>query len=143
MVNYEELTIQELRAYAKEKNIELLKNDSKVIIIDRLKQAKTKEIQRTNKIVNVRRRMQNKNKVIVTKLNPDDTIRDSVIVTIINATGNYTAAVPFNVQVSLPEPIIKNLKNAKYQGWIKRKIPSVGTMDAPMMLPAYNVQYVD
>ena len=143
MVNYEELTVQELRKLAKEQNVELDKKDTKPIIVEKIKEANTKSVKGRTRLSNVRKRMQQKRKVIVTKLNPEDNIRDSIIVTIINATGTYSAAVPFNVKVDLPEPIIKNIENMKYQGWEKRTIPGVGQMDSPVTLPAYNIQYVD
>jgi len=140
MINYEELTIQELKKLAKDKNIDLDRKDTKAIIIEKIKEKNTNEVKRVTKLESVRKRMMDKRKVIVTKLNPEDTVRDSILVTILNATGTYSAAVPFNVEVMLPEPIIKNLKNMKYQGWEKRRIAGVGQMDAPVTLPAYNVQ---
>ena len=140
MVNYDELTLQELKKLAKDKGIEVDRKDTKAILIEKIKEHNTKDVQRVTRLENVRKKMSKTKKVIVTKLNPEDTVRDSILVTITNVTGSYTCAVPFNVEVNIPEPIIKNLKEMKYQGWEKRTIHGVGQTDAPVMLPAYNVQ---
>jgi hypothetical protein len=142
MLNYEELTLSELKREAKKLGIEVDRKDTKGILIEKIKDKGTKEVKRENKLLDVRARMAKTKKVIVTKLNPEDTVRDSVVVNITNATGSYSAAVPFNVEITLPEPIIKNLKAKKYQGWTKKSIPNLGTIDAPVMLPEFNVQEV-
>ena len=143
MINYEELTIQELRRLAKEKGIEPDRKDTKAVLIEKIKEANTKDVKRITGLVNVRRKMNETKKVIVTKLNPEDTVRDSVIISIINATGSYQCAVPFNVKIDLPLPVIKNLENAKFQGWTKVTDPRLGTIDKPITQKAYNVQYVN
>jgi len=140
MINYNELTLQELKKLAKDKGVEIDRKDTKAILIEKIKEHNTKDIKRVTRLENVRKKMSKTKKVIVTKLNPEDTIRDSILVTITNVTGSYTCAVPFNVEVNIPEPIIANLKEMKYQGWEKRTISGVGQTDVPVILPAYNVQ---
>ena len=143
MLNYEELTIQELRRLAKEKGIEPDRKDTKAILIEKIKEANTKDVKRVTGLINVRKKMNETRKVIVTKLNPEDTVRDSVIISITNATGSYQCAVPFNVKVDLPLPIIKNLEKATFQGWTKVTDSRLGTIDKPITQKAYNVQYVN
>ena len=143
MINYEELTIQELRRLAKEKGVEPDRKDTKAVLIEKIKEANTKDVKRITGLVNVRRKMAETKKVIVTKLNPEDTVRDSVIISIINATGSYQCAVPFNVKVDLPVPVIKNLEKATFQGWTTVTDPRLGNIDKPITQKAYNVQYVN
>jgi hypothetical protein len=142
MLNYEELTLPELKREAKKLGVEIDKKDTKNILIEKIKEKLTKEVKRESKLLDVRQRMNKTKKVIVTKLNPDDIVRDSILVTITNATGSYTCAVPFNVEVELPEPIIKNLKNKKYQGWQTTRHPLLGNVDTPVMLPEFSVQEI-
>ena len=142
MINYEELTLPELKKLAKDRGIEVDRKDTKAILIERLKELNTKDVKRVTKLENVRHKMSRTKKVIVTKLNPEDTVRDSVVISITNATGSYQCAVPFNVEVTIPEPIIKQLKQATYQGWTPKRVANLGTIDTPIMKPAYNVQEV-
>ena len=141
-MNYEELTIQELRTLAKKKSIDVDKKDTKLILIEKIKDRATKEVKREAKLINVRTKMAETRKVIVTKLNPEDTVRDSILVPITNATGSFTTAVPFNLEVNLPLPIIDYLKKKKYQGFRKVSVPRLGTIDQPIILPEFNVQEV-
>ena len=143
MLNYEELSLQELKREAKKLGIEPDKKDTKAVLIERIKEKLTNRVKAESRLIDVRNKMAKTKRVIVTKLNPEDTIRDSVVITITNATGSYSAAVPFNVEIDLPEPIIKNLKAKKYQGWTKKNIPNVGMTDVPVMLPEFNVQEVN
>ena len=142
MLNYNELTLQELKREAKKLGIEVSNKDTKVILIDKIKEHLTKDVKRTSKLLDVRQKMSKTKKVIVTKLNPEDIVRDSILVTIINSTGSYSCAVPFNVKVKLPEPVIQNLKEKKYQGWRHVEDKLLGGIDNPILLPEFSVQEV-
>ena len=144
MFNVEELKempIQNLRKLAKEKGIEVDRKDTKEIIIEKLKIYASNITSKVISKRNIRDRMKKMLKVIVTPMNPEDK-RDSVLVTITNATGSYSYVVPYNTQIELPEPIVKNLKERKYQGFRKKYVKGLGQVDEAFLANAYNVQVI-
>jgi len=136
------LSFQELKAMAKEKGISLDKTDNKVIIAEKLKNATTTNKGRVSNLTNVRNQMKETKKVIVTKLNPDDTIRNEVLITIMNATGSYEHPVMFGKEIVLPVPIIRNLEGLEYQAWRKVSTEKLGMQDVPYMTKAYSIQTI-
>jgi len=138
----EEMTFQELKKKAKELKIEVVKGDNKEIIIEKIKAYVANIATNVGMLQSVRSKMAKKRKVIVTKLNPED-MRESFIMHIGNATGNYQQPIIFNTPMELPEPIIKNLKEAKFLAFKKVKHPILGMKDVPYETKAFNVQYVD
>jgi len=138
----EEMTYQELKKKAKELKIEVIKGDNREILIEKIKAYLANMASNIGQLVNVRRKMSQRRKVIVTKLNPEDT-REATIVTITNATGTYQQPVIFNTPMELPIPVIKELKNRKYQAFRRVKDPLLGMKDVPYETKAYNVQEVD
>ena len=141
-MNYEELTLAELKKEAKSKGIELNKYDTKETLIGKLNAYKNRQNKRTSKLKNVRSKMLETKKVVVTKANPEDR-RESMLISVTNATGSYTYSITFNLPMELPVPIIKNIKQMEYQSWKTVKKGILGNVDVPTMEKAFIVQEVN
>ena len=142
MNEFEELSFNELKTKVKALGGEVNKYDTKETLIGKLNAYKKRNTKRVTKLTNVRNKMKQTKKVVVTKANPEDR-RESMLVSITNATGSYTYSVTFNLPMELPVPIIKNIKQMEYQSWKTVKKGILGNVDVPTMEKAFIVQEVN
>jgi len=136
-----DLTFQQLRGECKKRGIAFDNKDTKAILLDKLTDKSISEVDRVSKLDTVRDRMSVMEEVIVTKLNPEDT-RTEVLITIMNATGDYSYPVIFGQKMKIPKPIIKHIENMEYQAWKRVTHPTLGQQDVPYMTKAYSVSKV-
>ena len=141
-MNYKEFTLSELKKEAKSVGIETDIHDTKEILISKLNAYTGRQKKRTSKLQNVRSKMLKTKKVVVTKANPEDR-RESMLLSVTNATGSYTYSITFNLPMELPLPIIKNIKQMEYQAWKTVDRGVLGNVDVPSMEKAFIVQEVN
>ena len=135
-----EMDFPALRRFVKSKGIKVEPKDTKAILYAKLEEHTTDEAKKVTAKENVREKMKNKVKVVITKLDPEDIHAEARLFTLMNATGEYYAYVPFNQEVEIPISIAKNIEGLKYQAYKRVKTP-IGYTDEAYMLPKYNVQY--
>jgi len=134
----QKLTLGELRTECTKEGIEFTDKDTRAVLIAKLSEDRSHKVKNAGGIASVQERFKKKVKIIVTRMNPEDS-RDSYMHTIINQYGTFRFPITFNKEIEVPEPFVKSLEEITYQGY--RKVTTkMGVFDEAFTAPAFIVK---
>ena len=135
---YNEMTFQELKREAKRRGIEVSPKDTKDVVIAKLESDDKAKQERIDTKTKVNKKISKGIRCKVLANNPEEK-RDSVMVIIGNEAGIRSYPVPLGLELTLPEEVVANLEQIKYQAYVKVNAGKMGMVDKPILEKAYTV----